>query len=420
MAASTIAAGDSSSAQLNSLPSWYTQYGQALTGAGLGALSQVQNYQGATNPDGSPMQRVAGLSNPQTQAVSNVQAQQGQFQPTLGSGINSAQSGVNTVNSATPQYGTAGGTMGTGVGTLGGATGTVQQAEQPLGQMNSTLGTAMSYLNPAQQQLQAGGSTYNSGEANAYLNPYVGNVVNNIATLGDRNLNENVLPGINSTFTGAGQFGSSRNGDFDARAIRDNGMNIGMQQDQTMMQAQQAADTSYAAEKQRQLQSGAGLAGLSTAATNVAGGYGNQSQQQTNIGSTLGNIGTQQVQAGTQQAGLGNDIVNQGQALGSLGSTLGGLAGQGQTLNINDANSLLTAGGLQQNTDQKALDAAYQDFIDRRDYPTSGLGQLSQILPNVSGRIFPDQQSMQVTTPPTTDPMLSLQNIISQINTKSS
>jgi hypothetical protein len=34
-------------------------------------------------------------------------------------------------------------------------------------------------------------------------------------------LTENILPGVNSTFTGAGQFGSTRNAEFGNRAIRD-------------------------------------------------------------------------------------------------------------------------------------------------------------------------------------------------------
>lgn len=55
-----------------------------------------------------------------------------------------------------------------------------------------------------------------------YMNPYVTDVVDRIGTLGSRNLWENQVPQLNSTFAGAGQFGSTRNGDFMNRALRDN------------------------------------------------------------------------------------------------------------------------------------------------------------------------------------------------------
>jgi hypothetical protein len=55
-----------------------------------------------------------------------------------------------------------------------------------------------------------------------HLNPYLDGALGTMASLANRNLSENVMPGVNSTFTGMGQFGSSRNADFLNRAIRDN------------------------------------------------------------------------------------------------------------------------------------------------------------------------------------------------------
>ncbi len=55
----------------------------------------------------------------------------------------------------------------------------------------------------------------------SYMDPYTAGVVDRIAELGDRNLMENILPGVNDTFTAAGQFGGDRNADFEGRAIRD-------------------------------------------------------------------------------------------------------------------------------------------------------------------------------------------------------
>lgn len=62
----------------------------------------------------------------------------------------------------------------------------------------------------------------NSGVFSSYMDPYTSAVTDNIARLGNENLMENVLPGVNDTFTGAGQFGGDRNADFEQRAIRNN------------------------------------------------------------------------------------------------------------------------------------------------------------------------------------------------------
>lgn len=338
--------GTTSSATLNSLPDWYEQYGQQVTGAGLGMLGGLQNYQGAVGPDGQPMPRVAGLDPMQQQAGQQVQNQQGQFMPTLQAGIGATQTGLGTAQ------------QGTGA-----------------------LQTAGQYLPQAQQQLTAGGSTYDASQQAAYMNPYVDNVVNRIQTLGNRNLTENVLPQVNSTFTGAGQFGSTRNGEFTNRALRDNQEAISGAQGTALMQAQTQANEQYAAEKTRQLQSGQGLGALTGQATTLASGYNQNANTQSGIGAQLGNLAT-----------------------------------TGQSMNINDANALLTTGGLNQNTQQKGLDAAYQDFIDQRDYPLAALGGLSQVLPNVSGRLQANTQQTQVTQGPTTDPLQNWSDLINQIN----
>lgn len=88
-------------------------------------------------------------------------------------------------------------------------------------------------------------ATWNQNNQQQFMNPYVNNVVNEQARLSNQNLFENVLPQVNSTFAGAGQFGSTRNADFTNRAIRDQQYNLAGQQGNTLMQAQQAAGQQY-------------------------------------------------------------------------------------------------------------------------------------------------------------------------------
>lgn len=100
---------------------------------------------------------------------------------------------------------------------------------------------------PSQMQgsINYGLSQFDPLEVQKYLSPYTSGVINEIGRLGQQNLMENVMPNVNSTFTGAGQFGSTRNADFLNRGIRDNSYNVLGQQAQALQQAYQGALTQY-------------------------------------------------------------------------------------------------------------------------------------------------------------------------------
>jgi hypothetical protein len=67
----------------------------------------------------------------------------------------------------------------------------------------------------------SGAGNYDPNKVQDYLNPYTEGALSAANRLTSQNLTENILPGVNSTFTGAGQFGSTRNAEFGNRAIRD-------------------------------------------------------------------------------------------------------------------------------------------------------------------------------------------------------
>lgn len=102
------------------------------------------------------------------------------------------------------------GTYGQDTGQIAGFSPLQQQAFQQTQQLQGAYKPFTDYA--SQTVPQAVGS---------YMSPYTDSVVNRIAQLGQRNLAENLLPQVNSTFTGAGQFGSTRNADFTNRAVRD-------------------------------------------------------------------------------------------------------------------------------------------------------------------------------------------------------
>jgi hypothetical protein len=215
-----------------------------------------------------------------------------------------------------------------------------------LGAQQDILGNAGAWrpsLDAAEAGLTGGLNTYgnaaNTGfnkaagadfatDINTYMSPYTTGVVDELARLGNRNLFDNVLPGVNSTFAGTGQFGSTRNADFTNRAITQNQGEI--------LGAQSKALES----------------GFQNAATNW------QNDKNSNI--QLG-----------QSAG---SLLNQGStALGALGQ-------QRTTLGLTDANANQVVGQQQQALDQQGLDLQYQDFLQQRDYPQSQLSYLNSMI----------------------------------------
>lgn len=190
---------------------------------------------------------------------------------------------------------------------------------QAFQQTQSNVGSYKPGFAAAGQDYSGGASTgqLNQPSFNSFMNPYTSDVVDQIATLGNRNLTENVLPGVNSTFTGAGQFGSSRNADFTNRALRDNQTAISQAQGQAL-----------------------------------AGGFQNQVQNSQNAQA-------QQLQAGQLQQGLGTAT---------------------QAAGLTDASALSAIGQQQQNQNQSNENLAYQDFLTQQQWPYQQESYLAGIL----------------------------------------
>jgi len=163
-------------------------------------------------------------------------------------------------------------TYGQDAGRIAGFTPQQLQAQQGV---QAAQGAYKPYTDYASQTLpQAVGS---------YMSPYTDSVVNRIAQLGQRNLSENLLPQVNSTFTGAGQFGSTRNADFTNRAVRDANESILGQQSSALQAGYTQAQTAALADMQRQAALGQQVQ--------------NQAYQDTGMLDTTG----QQIQAQQQQ-----------------------------------------------------------------------------------------------------------------------
>jgi hypothetical protein len=289
----------------------------------------------------------------------------------------------------------------------------IMGAAQPyLTQAGQTTAQALSdrALNAANPYLQAASqsSAQNVGQ---YMSPYQTGVMDVIAKQGGRNLSENLLPGVSDAFIKAGQFGSSRMGEFGSRALRDTQEAVLNQQAQLANQGYGQALTASQADLARQAQLAGTVGSISGADLSrvLQGGaqYGNlgqtagqltsqQQQNLTNLGQTQGQLTAQQM---SQLANLGQAQTTAGQAQQQFGLTaaqatqaaqaqdyqrqmsalqnFANMQQQEQAMRAADVASLEGAGSAQQNQMQQQLNAAKAQFDAQQLYPKQQMDWLS-------------------------------------------
>lgn len=223
------------------------------------------------------------------------------------------------------------------------STGTTPMQEQAWGA--AMANPQQQWLSPLQQasSLYTQGATYDPNKLGQYLNPYQEGANAATAAQVNRNLFENIMPNLNTTFAGTGQFGSSRNADFTNRAIRDT---------------------------------------------------------QTGLTETL----AKQNVANWQNAQ--NDYLNWAKMGQSAASGLQGVAGTGSTIEQTGLTNMLTAASQQQAQEQATLDKAYQDYLTRQQFPLTAMGALGQATSNI-GKVQNPNVNVPVAQPDTVSRVLA-------------
>lgn len=350
------------------------------------------------------MPRVAELSPLQQQAYKNVVANQGFYQ----GDIDKAQSGMYDFSSkgTADALGTAQGkylrqdlvgkNLDVGQQLFGKAAGMdVVGAAQPyMSQAGTTTAQALAdrALTAANPYLQAAART-SAQNVGQYMSPYQQNVLDVIAKQGARNLQEQILPGVSDAFIKAGQFGSSRMGEFGSRAVRDTQEAILNAQAQAAQQGYGQAMSAAQADLARQAQLAGTVGSISGADLSRILQGGAQYGQ---LGQTAGQLTGQQMQnlaalaqaqtqAGQQQQqfGLGASQAEQQaraadyQRQMSALTQFANMQQQEQAMRAADVAALETAGQAQQQQQQRQLDAAYQQFQEKQLYPKQQLDFLS-------------------------------------------
>jgi len=264
------------------LPEWYNEYTRNMLGRAQ-AISEIP-YAPYTGP------RIAGFTPAEQAGMVATQEAAGAFEPFL--------------EGAKTALGQAGGLSG--------------------------MQAAVPYLKAAE--------TTFPGAAAQYMSPYTQNVVNRIADVGVRQLQEKFLPAIGEEFTKAGQFGGSRMGEFGARALRDVGEAV-------------------LSEQAKALESG-----YKTAADI----YGTDVSRMADLARISGGLGAQDVQS-----------------LMSLAGKYGELGGTAQELGLRGAEAVTGTGAAERAMQQQNLNLAYQDFLRQQGYPAEQAKFLSGMLAGV-------------------------------------
>lgn len=286
----------STTAQTSNLPDWYNQYIQGIGGK---AIQTAQNAE--SQP--IPQQSVAGFTPDQTQAFQQVRQNQGVWQPYLG------------------------------------------DAQERFGNSTSSATTAQNQANGA----VAGPAANFTQNWQQYMSPYTSSVVNEIARLGNQNFQEGIMPQIQASMIGSGQFGSERNADVLGRAARDAQQNITGQQASALEAGYSTAGNLFNQDANRQQQQQA-----TQASTALAGG-----QLATNAWDTSG-----------QRVG----------ALGQAASQMG----------LSDAQALQASGQQQQQLNQVGLDTAYNNQVGANNWDWNNLNNMSSL---VRGAQLPTTQT---------------------------
>ena len=394
--------GTATSSSQTQLPEWYNQYTADMLGRAQAAANLP--YAQYTGP------RIAGFTPTEMAGFGLTTQAAGAYQPFL------QQAGA--------ALGAAGGTSGLGAaaGDLAAAAGmrgasaaqpmlsraadiSSVTAAQPLFQQAvPTLQQAgqASALTAAQPFLGAGMRTFPQAVAE-YMNPYTKAVVEQLGDIGVRQLQEKYLPAVGEEFIRAGQFGpgpgSTRMGEFGARALRDVNEAILAEQSKALQAGYGQAADIFASDVGRAAQLAGTVGQLSSADLNRMLESGARVAE---IGARLGQLTSDDA---TRLAEIGKATgtltAQDAQTLARIGETKGQLATQdaanlsnlaqrylaaaegAQTLGLRGAEAVTGVGATQREMQQANLNLAYQDFLRQQQYPEEQVKFLSNVLSGV-------------------------------------
>lgn len=212
------------------------------------------------------------------------------------------------------------------------------EQEQSFQMTQQGIGQFMPVYNAGVASTAAASSPFTAGALDSYMDPYRSQVVDEIGRRGNENFTQNIMPGINSQFTGGGMFGSSRQAKALGEAAQATQRDITGAQSQALSSGFQNSMQNYQTDMQRML---------------------------------------------------------------AAGQQLGNQAGQGQQLYGADVNALAGVGAQKQGQTQNLLDIAYNSFLEQQQYPQAQAQWFSNIVRGIpqEGMITKQRQDYSANNP---------------------
>lgn len=361
-------AAPSTTTQIQDVPAWEQTY---LTDVmGQAQAEAAQPYNPYTGP------QVAGFTPDQTQAFSNIEGMGNQVNPTIQSGLDSANAGAAT----------AGNIYNAGAGNINAST-----SYNPLAAVSPYLGAASTlnsaaaaqpYLNQSQAYNAAAAGVATPQGIQSYLSPYTQDVVQGLQNTANQNWNQNIMPGVNNEFVGSGQFGSGRNAQVLGQAANQFQTNLNTGVANALESGYTTAGNQAATE--------AGILGNS-ANTALAGGNAASNAQTSQVSNLLNQAqaagtATQQQASNLQNAGtaLGNLTATQGASQLAAGTALGNLGQQQEQTGLEQNQALQAVGQQQQQLNQTNLNTAMQNYQNAVNYPEAQTTYLDNIIRGIN------------------------------------
>lgn len=145
---------------------------------------------------------------------------------------------------------------------MGGVAGMSPLQQQALAMAPTAAFSGMGTMNTGAQLAGAAGATTAPQMVNQYMNPYTTNVVDEMARLQNRQIQESILPSLRGAAGAMGAFGSKRQFDATGNTLRDLQADLLGKQAGVLNTGYQNAMTAAQADLQRAMQSGQVLGGL--------------------------------------------------------------------------------------------------------------------------------------------------------------
>lgn len=384
------------------LPEWYTQYTTDM----LGRAQAVANLPYAPYPG----PRIAGFTPTEQAGMAATKTAAGAYQPFLeqaGSTLGAAGQ-ISGLGAAGADLTRAGGMMGApaaqpyfgqaaGMSAVGAAEPLFKAAVPMIGKAGET-----SALTAAQPFLGAAARRFPEA-VSEYMNPYTKAVVEQIGDIGVKQLQEKYLPAVGEEFIRAGQFGvgpgSTRMGEFGARALRDVQQSVLAEQSKALQAGYgQAADIFTSdvnraaqlagtvgqigtADLNRMVESGARIADIGAKTGQLTT---EDAQRLAEIGKATGTLTQQDAMTLAKIAESRGQLSQQDAVnLQSLAGRYLGAAEAAQTMGLKGAEAVTGVGTAEREMQQANLNLAYQDFLKQQGYPAEQVKFLANVLAGV-------------------------------------